>query len=558
MFYGVDLDVNITLNIATAICMLLAGVGVLLMGCKVLSENMERLANTKIKGLFNKTSKSKLAGVGIGAATTALVQSSGVTTVMIVGFVNAGMITLYQATTLIMGANIGTTVVAQIASLQGFSIAPFAMALAGLGMLTCVFIKKEKIKVIGSIFTGLGLIFIGLSLMTWSMQGFSKSQMVVDALSVIKNPFLLLLIGILFTALLNSSAAVTSIIISMAAAGLAIGGDSKGNYALFVILGSNIGSCVTALMSSLGASTNAKRTSMIHLMFNVFGSMIFFILLICWKDFNSATFAKWFTHETNQIAMFHTFFNVICTIIFLPLTGMFVKLSMLIVKGKDSEGELEVQTYLDKRFLANPAIALEAVEKESMNMLDNAIISLEQALKGFNESTEEYNEEIRERNNLISVKAKSITDYLVEVSTVVNNVRQEHMVSAMHSNISDILRVSELSDNLMKYISREIREGLIFSNIVKEQLATMMDTIKELTEITKKIILKKQMYLISAADEIEDRIDKMRKDLINGHIERLNKGECKSESSSVFINLVGNLERSGDHINYVAHSIEGI
>ncbi len=557
MFYGVDLNVEITLNIATAICMLLAGVGVLLMGCKVLSENMERLANTKIKGLFNKTSKSKLAGVGIGAATTALVQSSGVTTVMIVGFVNAGMITLYQATTLIMGANIGTTVVAQIASLQGFSVAPFAMALAGIGMLTCVFIKKEKIKVIGSIFTGLGLIFIGLSLMTWSMKGFSESEAIVKALGVIKNPVLLLLIGIAFTALLNSSAAVTSIIISMAAAGLAIGGDSNGNYALFVILGSNIGSCVTALMSSLGASTNAKRTSMIHLMFNVFGSMIFFIVLVCWRDFNKVTFAKWFTHATNQIAMFHTFFNVICTILFLPLTGVFVKLSMILVRGKENELG-STQTFLDKRFLANPAIALEAVEKESMMMLDNCILSLDEALKGFIESDESYDERIRERNSLIVETSKNITNYLVEVSTVVNNVRQEHLVSAMHSNVGDIVRVSELSDNLMKYTAREIKEDLIFSNIVKEQLSTMLDTIKELTELTKKIILKKQLYLIAAADEVEDRIDKMRKDLINGHIERLNKGECKSESSSVFINLVGNLERSGDHIVYVAHSIEGI
>ena len=548
------------MEIAKAICLLLAGIGVLLMGCKVLSENMERLANTKIKGLFNKTSKSKLAGVGIGAATTALVQSSGVTTVMIVGFVNAGMITLYQATTLIMGANIGTTVGAQIASLQGFEIAPFAVAMAGIGMLMCVFVRKERVKVIGSIITGLGLIFVGLSLMTMSMEGFKDEQFVIDMLSSIRNPLLLLLIGIVFTALLNSSAAVTSIIISMAAAGLFIGGEPTGNYALFVILGSNIGSCVTALMSSFGANINAKRTSLIHLMFNLFGSAIFFILLVCWKDFNSVTFASWFSgHPTNQIAMFHTFFNVACTIIFLPLTGMFVKLSMLIIRDKNAEGEVPAeQSLLDKRFLANPSIAIEAVEKESMRMLDNSVLSLEQALKGFCESTEEYNEEIRQRNNNITIKAKDITNYLVEVSTVTANVRQEHMVSAMHSNIGDIARVSELSDNLMKYTSREIREGLVFSSIVKEQLQTMLDTIKELTEITKKIILKKQMYLVAAADEIEDRIDKMRKDLINGHIERLNKGECKSESSSVFINLVGNLERSGDHINYVAHSIDGI
>lgn len=548
-------------EIAEAICLLFAGIGVLLMGCKVLSENMERMANTKIKLLFSKTSKSKLAGVGIGAATTALVQSSGVTTVMIVGFVNAGMITLYQATTLIMGANIGTTVVAQISALQGvgsggFNFGHIAVVLAGIGMLVTVFVKKEKVKSIGSIVAGLGMIFVGLFLMTQSMSGFRDNDTVKNMLSHLNNPVLLLLIGVGFTALLNSSAAVTSIIISMAAAGLYIGG-AGGNYPLFVILGSNIGSCVTALLSSFGASKNAKRASLIHLMFNLFGSLLFFIILVIWKDFNAMTFESWFKTQTTQIAMFHTFFNVLCTIIFLPLTGIFVKLATLIIRDKESD-EVGYVTNLDKRFLANPAIALGAVEKEAMYMLDESILSLEEALNGFVERSQDGDEKIRERNDTISKMSKNITNYLIQISAVENTLRQEQLISAMHSNISDIARVSELSDNLMKYTRRELKEDLIFSSIVQDQLREMLNRIKELTNLTKQIILEKKMNLIPAADEVEESIDKMRKELINGHIERLNKGECKSESSSVFINLVGNLERSGDHISYVAHSIEGI
>lgn len=546
--------INLEMNIFECICLLFAGIGVFLIGCKLLSENMERIANTGIKRLFGKISNNKLAGVGIGAATTALVQSSGVTTVMVVGFVNAGMITLYQATAFIMGANIGTTVVAQLASLQGFSVSSIAIIAAGIGMLITVFAgkKRDRLKIAGYIIAGLGLLFTGLWLMSTSMKFFAEGDTAKDILSAVSNPFLLLLIGIGFTALLNSSAAVTSIIISMAAAGLYIGGNPNGNYALFVILGSNIGSCITALMSSIGTSVNGKRASLIHLMFNVFGSILFFILLLCLPKFNEWTFAKLFSNPTNQIAMFHTFFNVTCTCLFLPFVKVFVKLSELIIRDKEEP----YRSHLDKRFLASPGIAIGAVEQESMTILDESMKSLSQALNGFINKRQDEDEEIRSRNLKINEIGKNITNYLILISTVEKSLEHEKYISSLHSNIGDILRVAELSDNLMKYTAREIREDLKFSDIVKEQLGVMINTIQELADITKKIILNKQLVLVTAADEIEDRIDSMRKDLIAGHIERLNTGECKSESSSVFINLVGNLERAGDHVNYIAHSID--
>lgn len=541
------------MDIVYTICMLFAGIGTFLIGCKFLSDNMEKLANSKIKSLFNKTSNSKIAGVGIGTATTALVQSSGLTTVMVVGFVNAGMITLFQATALIMGANIGTTVTAQIASLQSFSISQIAVSFAGIGVFMSLFGKKEKVKIIGNILAGLGLVFVGLHLMTSSMEGLKESQMLIDILEKVKNPLLLLFIGIVFTALLNSSSAVTSLIISMAAAGIMIGGG--GNSVLFIILGSNIGSCVTALLSSIGTNVNAKRASIIHLMFNVFGSTLFFILLVCWPSFMNMTFAKWFKYETNQIAMFHTFFNVTCTVIFIPFVNMFVKLSEKIIKDKKGE---EIKTFLDKRFLASPAIAVDAVIKETIMMLDKAVTVLDSALKGFIDRDENNNTFIHDTNTRIIVMSKNITNYLIQISAVEETIKLEQYVSAMHSNNGDIVRISELADNLVKYTAREIQEDLIFSNIVKEQLTEMMNNIKNLYDVTSKIILDKELSLVSFADEIEDKIDHMRKELINGHIARLNTGECKSESSSVFINLVGNLERAGDHLSFVAHSTDSI
>ena len=541
------------MKIVYNLCMLFAGIGTFLLACKILSDNMEKLANAKIRALFNKTFNRKSAGVLIGASTTALVQSSGLTAVMIVGFVNAGMISLFQATTLIMGANIGTTITVQIASLQQFSISKIAIALVGIGIFMNLFAKKEKTKTIGFILGGLGLVFVGLDLMTTSMEGFKDSPFVSDVLTKVNNPILLLLIGMVVTAILNSSLAVISLIISIATAGILIGGG--GNSVLYIILGTNIGSCVTTLMSSIGANVNAKRASIIHLMFNLFGSIIFFIVLICWPSFMEMAFGKVFKMPGTQIAMFHTFFNVVCTILFLPFVNGFVKLSTLVIKDKKNE---EIKTFLDKRFLAAPSIALDAVTKETMLMLEKSIEVLDKTVIGFIERDETKKKDILDVNTKITVMSKNITNYLIQISAVEGSIKLEQYISAMHANNGDIVRISELADNVIKYTSREISEELIFSDIVKEQLTEMMEHIKNLYNVTQKIILHKEMSLIPFANEIEEKIDNMRKKLINEHIIRLNTGECRGESSNVFINLVGNLERAGDHLYFISRSTEQI
>ena len=288
------------------IALLLAGMGAFMIGFKILSENVEKISNKGIKSLFNKSTKNKAVGVGVGAVTTALVQSSAATTVMVIGFVNAGVMTLYQACSVIIGANIGTTITAQIVALSSFDFGMYAMLLTFVGIFVNMLSKKEKVKIIGYILAGLGLLFLGLKCMSGALTTITnESDKVQNLLSSISNPLLLLFIGIVFTALAQSSAAITTIIISMVSAGIMIG--NGGNSILFVILGTNIGTCVTALVSSIGANTNAKRASLIHLMFNVFGSLIFMVVLLIWKDFMNVTFAKWFSLPGTQVAMFHTF-----------------------------------------------------------------------------------------------------------------------------------------------------------------------------------------------------------------------------------------------------------
>lgn len=535
-----------------AFLLLFGGLGAFLMGAKTVSDNTEKLANTRIKAMFNKTSKSKLAGVGIGAVSTAIVQSSGLTTIMVVGLVNAGIMTLYQATTVIMGANIGTTITAQIASLQAFQFDKIAIGFTGVGMLMNMFAKKDKTKSIGFVIAGLGLVFMGLYLMKASMESFSDDQFVTDLFHKVNNPFLLLFVGIILTALVQSSSAITSILISMAGAGLVIG--SGGNSVLFIILGSNIGSCVTAILSSVGASRNAKRASLIHLLFNVFGSVLFMIILLLWPTFMDDTFGKWFNNLSTQIAMFHTGFNVVCTILFLPLTKGFVFLAQKIIKDKGNKEE--ITTYLDKRLLQTPSLATDATLREINMLLDMSMKSVSVALDGFDNRDISKKTEVDKINDQISEISKNITDYLVEASARQTSIYDEKAISALHHNNSDIVRISELADNITKYTDKRVKEDLHFSDSVKIQIKEMHGKLENLCDNVKEAINTKNKKCLINVDEIEDTIDNTRKALVASHIERMNAGICRPASSNVFLNLVNNLERIGDHLSYIAHSID--
>lgn len=534
-----------------AIIGLLAGLGALLIGFKLLSDNIEKMANSSLKKLFNKTSNNRWIGIGIGAAVTAIIQSSGASTIMIVGFVNAGLMSLFQATAMIMGANIGTTVTAQIASLGSFDVALYATLLAFIGAFMNMLCKTEKPKTIGLALAGLGLVFTALDAMKGSMKAFSTSQAFTDLLQNVNNPFLLLFIGIGLTALLQSSSALTTILITMVTAGLTIGNGP--NDILYVVLGTNIGSCVTALLSSFGASTNGKRASLIHLMFNTFGSAIFFIVLLFWPRFMETTFIEWFPGAPGtQIAMFHTFFNLIFTLLFCPFINVFVFLANKIIPDKKEETHV---SFIDERFLSTPAVALQQATKEVARMGRLAMDTLNSSIDAFINHDMDKTSEIQDNIKLIDKINQNIIEYLVKISNHSNVNKDDEWLAILHNSLTDLYRSAEIADNMTKYTRHLVEDQLVFSNVVFEQIKVFKDKLNEQFSNVERVVLNNERDLIVNVDKLEDEMDALRSKLIKEHIQRLEKGECSLSSSSVFINLVSNLERAGDHFHVIAHSI---
>ena len=526
---------------------LLAGTGVFLVGVHLLTANIEQLATGKIKDLFEKTADRRLVNVGIGAATTALIQSSGVTTVLIVGFVNVGIMNLHQAAAMIMGANIGTTITAQIAALSAFPVTTYIQLCVFIGMMMTMVCKSDSLQKTGFILSGLGLIFIGLSLMSDAMK--VNRDAIQTIFETVTNPFLLFGIGIFLTALIQSSSATTSVIIAMSVAGLTIG--TGGNEVLYIILGTNIGSCVTALMSSLTSGANAKRAGLIHLMFNTLGSVLFFVILALWPTFMADTFRRWFPALATQIAMFHTFFNVTCTVLFLPLCGWFVRVSELMVR--DRRAGPAAATYLDERMLSSASLAISQLEKEMVRLSDTAMDAFRTAYLSFTEKDKNLIEPTHQLIDQANGICHTMVNYIIRLSAR-SKLADERPISNLHNNLGDIMRIAEIADNFTKYTQKAIDNNLEFSSAVQEELNKMVAQVDELYSLTKQAVLERKPSLLPQIDRVEDGVDRMRKKLIDSHIQRLNQGECRAESSGVFINLVSNLERLGDHLTYIAHT----
>ncbi len=538
------------------ILLMLGGLGALFIGMSMLQSSTEKLATSGLRKLFAKTANSRLAGVGIGTLATMIMQSSGATTVMVVGFVNAGAMTLLQATTYIMGANIGTTITAQIVALGGISSSSFPLtqiiiALTLLGViLKMAFQKKHpKVGLSGDFIAGLGLLFLGLETMTTNLQTlFLTNEGLTSFLTSLSNPFLLLLIGILLTALAQSSSAVTSIVLAMAMAGAVIGGS--GNGVLYLILGSNIGSCATALLSSIGSTANGKRAAVIHLLFNVFGSLLFFVALICWPSAMESTFAKLFPgNPAVQIAMFHTFFNLVCTIIFLPFAKGFVFLANKIVKEK-KEGE--TNDLLDPRFLETPELALSQAISFYHLMANQSLADLNDSLSAFFDKDKSKQETIKESETKVLKMSKELSSFLASISSKGVMKESSERISKMQLDIADIVRLTEVADNIAKYTVHEVDDGLEFSPIVEEGLKQMQEKLNSMYTAVSSIIDHPDASMHKRVKELENEIDDLRGKLVKGHLERLENGQCKPQNSNIFINLVGNLERCGDHLNFIA------
>lgn len=537
---------------------LLGGLGAFLIGMNMLSTSLTKATHGKMQAVLNRTSKSKIVGAGIGAGIAAIAHSSALTTIMVVGLVNAGAMTLFQGAAIIMGANVGTTITAWMVSLNSLPITPIFIGMTAIGVFMQMFFKKEKVKLLGTILAGLGLMFVGLTFLQDAMNLEPGSEMytiVSDALQVVSNPFLLLLIGTAVTALVQSSSAVTTIIISMAGAGLVIG--NGGNSVYYLIIGSNIGTCVTALISSIGANTNAKRASLIHFMFNFFGAVIFTVFLLLWPTFADQVLVRIFPdYPTFQIAAFHTLFNVICTLIFLPFINVFVKLSNLIVRDKKKKEHTDLIAEFDERLLGSPSVALEHLYQLMGSVFTYAMETMDDSFRAFIDKDVSIHEKVTERNAELAQRNKNTTSYLVKLSACELSIVEEKTISALHYVLNDIARIGELADNLTKYTDHYVNDDLVFADETLGKLEEMHDNLQKLYRVSLETYQNRDFSLLSKVDELEDLIDRERKELISGHIARLNDGKCQPQNSSVFINLVGNLERAGDHITFIAHSIE--
>lgn len=546
-------------KITTSILTLIAGVGVFLIACTMMSANLEALGSKKLKSLFNRTAKSKLVGVGVGTVTTAVIQSSSATSVMVIGFVNAGIMTLAQAATVIFGANIGTTITGQLVALGLFnkgaiSTSVIFATLAGIGAFILAFAKKDRTKKIGGILAGFGMLFVGLTLMGDSMKFFADLEEVKLFLAKFKNHILLVLIGTIITAIIQSSSVMSSMAITMVVTGLI-----SLNQGIYVTMGANIGTCITALIAGLTSTRNAKRTALIHVIFNVSGVVIFLLagamMGIGGTDYGSI-FNKIFPNAPQlQMSMFHTIFNVTTVIIVLPLTNLLVKLVTKIIPDKAENASDEPKfAYLEAHMLATPPIAALQVKNEVLRM---ATISKE----NFNIACDicctlnyEKFDIFLKNEETLNFLNRQLTRFVSELLKADLSEKDRTYLSTVYRSSADLERVGDYSENLTEYSDKLKEMGGVFSQEAVNEIRLAQSTINDLFDsVIKTYDGGEQKYYDSAMD-IEDQVDKITNKMADNHICRLERGECTPEIGAQYLSLAANIERIADHYVNVARA----
>lgn len=545
--------------ILKAVLMLFAGLGTFMIGLELMGKNLESFSGDKLRQLFTKISNKKILGIATGCFTTILTQSSSATTVMVVGFVNTGLMSLIQATAIIMGANIGTTATAYLIALQNLPVAGFFCALACVGVFMQM-AKKSKVKSLGTILAGIGLLFTGLYVMSSSMTAvldIKKDAITSLILSLSKYKLVLILIGTILTMILQSSAGTTSILI-----GLCTSGAMPLEPAFFVTLGMNVGTCITAIISSIGASTNAKRASMVHLLFNVIGTIIFGVILLIFGNKLMAAIDSLNIIISLKIAIFHTVFNVTTTVLMFPLMKQLTQLASLIIpesKAKQSSTSLvkvEEFKFVDNRLINTPAIAMIMLRKEITQMAIDAKTNLELAMDMLFNKNIDRKDEFVSREKHIDFLNKNLSKFLVKISNQQITYENEKEIAAYYHNISDIERIGDYAENIVEYAEELINSNVDFSNECKLELKDMKQAVYNEMEVTFKAFEQKSISEIQEVEAYEDLTDTFFNQLSENHIVRLNSGLCKAESASVFISLIGNLERIGDHTMNIFNSMK--
>jgi len=531
----------------SSIIKLLGGVGLFLYGMKLMGDGLENAAGEKLKNIFNKITSNPIKGVLTGTIVTALIQSSSAVTVMVVGFVNAGLMNLYQAAYVIMGANIGTTITSQLITFDLNSLTPLFISV-GAGLV--LFRKNKRFKEIGNIILGFGVLYLGFSTMSNAMLPLKESQLFTQLILSLEGRTILgLLLGLGITAVIQSSAAVTGILIALASVGtLTI------DVTIPIILGINIGTCVTALISCVGTSRTAKKAALIHLLFNLIGSIIFLIppitklLLTTVTNITPGISGK---AVAKQIANTHAVYNIANTVLLLPFTKYLIKFVSFILPGED-ENEFIGVKYIDDRLLETPTIAFGQCTKEIIRMgtlaKDNLVISMEGFVKGDLASIEQ----VYKNETLINLLETDITKYLVKLTNSELGEDQRATISAYFHVVNDIERIGDHAENIADWASAKISKNMEFSKEAVGELTTMFITCISSLDNSIECFSNYSIEKATKVRTIEDKIDSYEKEFKTAHIQRLNNGTCTATVGTAFLDIIGNLERVGDHALNIA------
>ena len=533
------------------------GLGMFLYGMHSMSDGIQKSAGKKMQELLGILTNNRFMGVLVGTLVTAIIQSSGATTVMVVGFVNAGIMSLGQAVGVIMGANIGTCITSWIVSLgqlgdsfKAVSPSLYAPLLVGIGAFFIMFSKKPKKQTIGEIVIGLGLLFIGLDFMKSAAAAYTDLPIFTQAFILFgNNPFLGIGIGILVTAIMQSSSASVGVLQTLAS----MGGVVTTSSAVYIGLGSNIGSCVTALLSSIGASRNAKRAAMIHLTFNVIGvtifTTVFFVFFKLMPDYGTAGI------NSVGISIFHTGFSIARTILMFPFADKLVDLSGILVKDHtgssketviDSEEKLTLR-HLDKRILETPSFAVENAILEVVHMGKIVSENLQCAFDAVLEHDAEKIEKVYKTEKTINAMEKLITEYLVQISNLSLNEEQHNIVNNLFYSVSDIERVGDHTENIAELVDVKEGESYEFSDEAMHEMAEIMELVSNAYNYSIKAREEKSVEAAVKVGKYEDMVDSMEEELREKHIERLSKQLCDSANGVIFLDIISNLERVSDH-----------
>ena len=537
------MDVSILFSMA-------GGLGLFLFGMRVMSDSIEKVAGAKLRRILEIFTTNRFTGMLVGIVFTGIIQSSSACTAMVVSFVNAGLMNLYQAAGVIFGANIGTTITSQLVS---FNLSAYAPLILLVGVLIAMFSGKEKVKKAADIVIGFGILFLGLSTMSSSMAEMKNVPAVVNLLGSLKNPFMATLVGLVLTSVIQSSSVTVSIVLLLANQDLL-----SLHITLYIILGCNIGACSTALLASLAGKKDAKRAALIHFWFNVIGTVLLYIILFVAEE--PVMRLIWAVSSDNGrfVANAHTMIKIFQVIVLFPFSGLIVRLACLCVRGEDKKvgyRESYQLKYIGDKVVFNPATAVFEVVKELDRMASLASENLNRAMNALITLDEDDIEEVYEVEKNINFLNHAITDYLVKINQTTLPIEDLKSLGALFHVVNDIERIGDHAENIADAAKQRKEDGISFSKDAQKELGEMLDMVNKLIQYSVDMFVKGDETHMKDVITLEDNVDAMEKLLQKKHVERLTKGECTPEAGMIFSDIASGLERVADHATNIAFAI---